>query len=92
MAQQLAEGSAASPSAAIGRGAHEKGVIWMPDTEIPEIQEITEEEAKKDPKLLADPSQAHEGILDALDPTDFVKRDEEAAEEIILAEDVEEER
>jgi hypothetical protein len=63
----------------------------MPDTEIAEIQEITEEEAKNDPKLLADPSQGNEGILDAVDPADFVKRDEEAGEEIILAEDVEEE-
>jgi hypothetical protein len=63
----------------------------MPDTETPEIQEITEEEAKKDPKLLADPSQGNEGILDDVDPADFVKREEEAAEEVILAEDVGEE-
>jgi hypothetical protein len=63
----------------------------MPDTEIPEFREITEEEGKKDPTLLADPSQGNEGILDEEDPDDFVKRDEQAAEEVILAEDVEEE-
>jgi hypothetical protein len=63
----------------------------MPDTEIPEFREITEEEGKKDPTLLADPSQGNEGILDEVDPDDFVKRDEQAAEEVILAEDVEEE-
>jgi hypothetical protein len=57
----------------------------------PEIVEITEEEGKKDQALLADPSQGNEGILDDLDPADFVKRDEEAAEEVVLAEDVEEE-
>jgi hypothetical protein len=58
----------------------------------PEFEEITEEEGRKDPTLLADPSQADEGILDEEDPTDFVRRDEEAAEGVILAEDVEEER
>ena len=63
----------------------------MPDTEIPEFREITEEEGKKDPMLLADPSQGNEGIQDEVDPDDFVKRDEQAAEEVILAEDVEEE-
>jgi hypothetical protein len=63
----------------------------MPDTEIPEIQEITEEEGKKDQNLLADPSQAKEGILDDEDPAEFVKLEEEAAEGVILAEDVEEE-
>ena len=63
----------------------------MPDTEIPEFREITEEEAKEDPTLLADPSKGSEGILDEVDPADFVKRDEQAAEEVILAEDVEEE-
>lgn len=63
----------------------------MPDTEIPEFREITEEEGKKDPTLLADPSQGNEGIQDEVDPDDFVKRDEQAAEEVILAEDVEEE-
>ena len=63
----------------------------MPDTEIPEFREVTEEEGKKDPTLLADPSQGNEGIQDGVDPDDFVKRDEQAAEEVILAEDVEEE-
>lgn len=58
----------------------------------PEIQEITEYEGKKDQHLLADPLQGNEGILDDLDPADFVRREEEAAEEVILAEDVEEER
>jgi hypothetical protein len=59
--------------------------------EIPEFREITEEEGTKDPTLLADPSQGNEGILDEVDPDDFVKRDEQAAEAVILAEDVEEE-
>jgi hypothetical protein len=58
----------------------------------PEFEPITEEEGKKDPMLLADPSEAEKGILDAQeDPVDFVRRDEEAAEGVILAEDVEEE-
>jgi len=61
------------------------------DTDLVEIQEITEEEGKKDQTLLADPSKGNEGILDALDPANFVTRDEEAAEEVIMAEDVEEE-
>jgi len=56
-----------------------------------EFTEITEEDAKKDPTLLADPSEGNKGILDKEDPTDFVRRDEEAAEGIVLADDVEEE-
>jgi hypothetical protein len=65
----------------------------MPDTEIPEIQEITEEEIETttDPTLLADPSKGKEGILDDEDPADFVRLEEEAAEGVVLAEDVEEE-
>jgi hypothetical protein len=65
----------------------------MPDTEIPEIQEITEEEIKTttDPTLLADPSKGNEGILDDEDPAEFVRLEEEAAEGVVLAEDVEEE-
>ncbi len=63
----------------------------MPDSEeIPEFREITEEEGKKDQTLLADPSQANEGILDDEDPEKFVTLEEEAAEGVILAEDVEE--
>lgn len=61
------------------------------DTDLVEIQEITEEEGKKNQTLLADPSKGNEGILDALDPANFVTREEEAAEGVILAEDVEEE-
>ena len=57
----------------------------------PEFEEIREEEGQNDPSLLADPSQASEGILDEEDPADFVRREEEAAEGVILAEDVEEE-
>jgi hypothetical protein len=57
----------------------------------PEFEEITEEEGRKDPNLLADPTQGNEGILDEEDPVDFVRREEEAAEGIVLAEDVEEE-
>lgn len=57
----------------------------------PEFEEITEEEGKKDPTLLADPIQGKEGILDQEDAADFVRRDEEAAEGVIMAEDVEEE-
>jgi len=64
----------------------------MPDSGvIPEIEEITEEEAKNDPTLLADPSKANEGILDEEDPAGFVKLEEEAAEGVILANDVGEE-
>lgn len=57
----------------------------------PGFEEITEEEGQNDPNLLADPSQGNEGILDEEDPADFVTREGEAAEEVILAEDVEEE-
>jgi hypothetical protein len=57
----------------------------------PEFEEVTEEEGKKDPNLLADPSQGDEGILDEEDPAEFVRREEEAAEGVVLAEDVEEE-
>jgi hypothetical protein len=57
----------------------------------PEFKEITEEAGKKDTTLLANPSEGTAGILDEKDPTDFVRRDEEAAEGVILAEDVEEE-
>ena len=56
-----------------------------------ETEQITEEEARKDPTLLADPLQANEGILDDLDPTDFVRREEQAGEEIVVAEDVQDE-
>jgi hypothetical protein len=56
-----------------------------------EVVEITEEEGKKDLSLLANPSQGNDGILDDLDPAAFVRHQEEAAEEIVLAEDVEEE-
>ena len=57
----------------------------------PEFEEVTEEEGKKDPSLLADPSQGDEGILDEENPAEFVRREEEAAEGVVLAEDVEEE-
>ena len=57
----------------------------------PEFDEVTEEEGKKDPSLLADPSQGDEGILDEENPAEFVRREEEAAEGVVLAEDVEEE-
>ncbi len=68
----------------------------MPDSdidvvEIPAFEEITEEEGTNDQSLLADPSQANEGILDDQDPAEFVRLEEEAAEGVILAEDVEEE-
>jgi hypothetical protein len=74
-------------------GGFKKELVSMPDsnTDLVEIQEITEEEGKKDQTLLADPSQGNEGILDDLDPANFVRREEEAAEGVILAEDVEEE-
>jgi hypothetical protein len=91
MAQQLA-GGARSPRVPLGSGGHQEGVIWMPDTEeIPEIREITEEEGKKDQDLLADPSKGNEGILDDEDPEKFVTLEAEAAEGVILAEDVEKE-
>jgi hypothetical protein len=61
----------------------------MPDSdETPEIEEITENEGKKNQNLLADPSKGNEGILDDLDPQKFVTLEAEAAEEVILAEDV----
>jgi hypothetical protein len=90
MAQQLAGRFARAR--AIGSGGHQEGVFWMPDSvEIPEFREITEEEGKKDQDLLADPSQAKAGILDEEDREKFVTLEEEAAEGVILAEDVEEE-
>jgi hypothetical protein len=59
----------------------------VPDTD--EMAEVTEEEIKttSDPTLLADPAKGNEGILDDEDP-EFVTHEAEAAEEIILAEDV----
>jgi hypothetical protein len=68
----------------------------MPDSdyelgEIPEIEEISEEEGKKDKNLLADPSQANAGVLDDENPAEFVRLEEEASEGVILAEDVGEE-
>jgi hypothetical protein len=58
------------------------------DLEIPEFQEITEEEGTRDKNLLADPSKGSEGILDDEDPERFVELEAEAAEEVVLAEDV----
>jgi hypothetical protein len=66
----------------------------MPDSDvIPETGEITEEEIKttNDPTLLADPSKGNVGILDDEDPEKFQALEAEAAEEVILAEDVGEE-
>jgi hypothetical protein len=64
----------------------------MPDSdETPEMGEITEEDARRDPTLLADPSKGNEGILDDEDPERFLALEAEAAEEVILAEDVGEE-
>jgi hypothetical protein len=63
----------------------------MPDSdETPEMGEITEEDARRDPTLLADPSKGNEGILDDEDPERFLALEAEAAEEV-LAEDVGEE-
>ena len=56
--------------------------------EIPESQEITAEEGTRDKNLLADPSRGNEGILDDEDPERFIELEAEAAEEVILAEDV----
>jgi hypothetical protein len=47
--------------------------------------------ARRDPTLLADPSKGNEGILDDEDPERFLALEAEAAEEVILAEDVGEE-
>ena len=56
--------------------------------EIPDFREITEEEGTRDKYLLAEPSKGNEGILDDEDPERFVELEAEAAEEVILAEDV----
>ena len=56
--------------------------------ENPEVQEITTEDGMRDKSLLADPSRGNEGILDEEDPERFIELEAEAAEEVILAEDV----
>jgi hypothetical protein len=56
------------------------------------MAEITEEEIRttSDPTLLADPAKGNEGILDHEEP-EFPTLEAEAAENVILAEDVVEE-
>jgi hypothetical protein len=55
--------------------------------ELPEMNEITQEEAEGRPELLADPTKAKEGVLDDEDPAKFEALELEAAEEVVLAEE-----
>ena len=55
--------------------------------EIPEaIEEVTQEEAEKDPLLRSDEAKAKEGVLDDDDPAAFEERELDAAEGIVLVE------
>ena len=56
--------------------------------EIPEeLEEVTQDEAEKDPLLASDESKASEGVLDEEDPAGFEEGELQAAADLILAED-----
>jgi CHAP domain len=52
-----------------------------------QIQEVTEEEGQRDPRLLADPKTASEGVLDDEDPPKFQEFERQITEAIVLEDD-----